>query len=182
MDLEPRARLIAEYAGQVVPGLVQTEDYARALFRAHDPLAPPEVIEEKVALRMERQVILGADPPPQLDLILDEAVLRRPIGGPRGMCEQLERLVALVENPACVVQVIPFAHGEHAFLGGALTLLTLDDGTCVAYEESIDTGQLIEENKEVASRYRAYDRMRAAALSPRQSALFIKQIMEGIAT
>ncbi|MGK7232360.1 helix-turn-helix domain-containing protein [Streptomyces hygroscopicus] len=178
MDLETRARTIACYAGQLVPGLLQTEDYARALFRVSNPKATMDEIEEKVAARMSRQALLRATPSPHLSVILDEASLRRPVGGADVMRAQLTRLTGLVDTPDSVIQVLPYEHGEHPLMGGTLDLLRLDDGTEVAYEESIDTGQLLEDTETVIARFRAYDLLRAYALSPTQTAAFIRSVME----
>ncbi|WP_044570625.1 helix-turn-helix domain-containing protein [Streptomyces iranensis] len=178
MELEAQARLIEEYAGQIVPGLVQTEGYARALFETFDPKAAPEKIEELVTARMGRQTLLSADFPPDISLILDEAVLRRTFGGPTVMHAQLSRLVDLTLTPTSVVQVLPFEHGGHALVGGTLTLMTLGNGARVAYEESISTGTLLEDLAAVSARQRAYELLRACALSPSDTATFIRSLME----
>ncbi|MFJ9030788.1 helix-turn-helix domain-containing protein [Streptomyces sp. NPDC102274] len=180
MELELRARLIQEYTGQIVPGLVQTEPYARALFELHNPRATPDEIQELVTARMSRQALLRADPAPDFFAILDEAVLRRSYGGPAIMRAQLEQLLDLTLTPTSVVQILPFAHGGHALAGGSLKLMTLDDGTQVAYEESTTTGTLIEEKNLVTARQRAYDLMRACALSPKETASMIRSAMEAL--
>lgn len=180
MELETRARAIECYAGQLVPGLVQTEGYARALFRVSNPRATADEIDQKVAVRLGRQTLLESDPAPHLSVILDEATIRRPIGGAAVMREQLARLADLVDTPTSTVQVLPFEHGEHALLGGTLDLLTLDDGTVVAYEESISTGQLLEDTERVTHRSRSYDLLSAYALSPTRTATFIRSVMEAL--
>lgn len=182
MELEARARLVEEYSGQIVPGLVQTEDYARAQFVVSNPKASVDEIEELVTARMSRQALLWADPPPDHSLILDEAVLRRAFGGATVMRAQLRRLVELTLTPASVVQVLPFSHGGHALVGGSLVLMTLDKGTRVAYEEAITTGTLLEDMRSVADWQRAYDLLRACALSPDRSAAFIRSVMEELPT
>ncbi|MFE6777530.1 helix-turn-helix domain-containing protein [Streptomyces sp. NPDC057702] len=182
MELEAQATAISEYAGHVVPGLVQTGGYSRALFRVSNPQASPEDIEDKVTTRLGRQALLRSDPAPELSVILDETVLHRSVGGPAVMREQLAYLLPLVDGPATVIQVMPFSHGEHALLGGSLTLMTLGKGTLVAYEESIDTGSLLEDPLDAATRRRAYDRMRAHALSPKESAVLIRSTMEALPT
>ncbi|MGK4580749.1 DUF5753 domain-containing protein [Kitasatospora sp. HPMI-4] len=179
MELEARARVIEEFS-PLVPGLVQTEDYARALFRVSNPRATDDEVDDKVNARMSRQSLLRSDAPPDLSVILDEAAIRRPIGGPAVMRAQLEVLVVLAEGATTLVQVLPFAHGEHALLGGSLTLLTLDDSSAVAYEESIGTGTLLEETPDVTTHRRAYDLVRASALSPRSSATLIREVMEAL--
>ncbi|NUS82858.1 MAG: helix-turn-helix domain-containing protein [Streptomyces sp.] len=180
MELEARARLIEDYTPQIVPGLAQTDDYARAQFVLANPKATRDKIEELVTARMSRQALLVADPPPDFSMILDEAVLRRGIGGARVMRAQLSHLAELALTPTTVVQVLPFEHGGHALLGGSLTLMTLDDGTRVAYEESITTGTLLEDLEVVADRQRSYDLLRACALSPGDSAAFIRSILEAL--
>ncbi|WP_035798053.1 helix-turn-helix domain-containing protein [Kitasatospora mediocidica] len=180
MELEARARVIDEYAGQLVPGLVQTEDYARALFRVSNPEASPAQIEEMVTARLMRQALLRADPPPYLSMILDEAVIRRPVGGPIVMRAQLASLAALVDTPTTLLQILPFEHGGHALMGGALTLTTLADRSCIAYEEGIDSGTLFEEPERASKRRREYDRLRAYALTPSRSADLIHDVMEAL--
>ncbi|MPY53462.1 helix-turn-helix domain-containing protein [Streptomyces acidicola] len=182
MELEGRATLIEEFSPQIVPGIVQTQDYARAQFFVSNPKATQDEIEELVTARMIRQARLEADPPPDLSLILDEAVLRRAFGGPAVTRAQLARLVEMAHTPTTVVQVLPFEHGGHALAGGSLTLWTLDDGARVAYEESITTGTLLEDIGIVAERQRAYDLLRACALSPSDSATFIRSVMEALPT
>lgn len=177
MAMEERARSIEQYAGSFVPGLVQTEAYARALLRVGRPKASEEAIEELVAARLARQELLRADPPPDFSMILDEAAIRRPIGGLAAMREQLTALLALV-NTSTVVQVLPYRHGEHALLGGSLKLMILDDGTAVAYEESIDTGTLLEDPESVSTRQRTYDLLRSCALSPRETGAILLSAME----
>ncbi|MBP0456641.1 helix-turn-helix domain-containing protein [Streptomyces montanisoli] len=180
MELEARAQVIEEYSGHTVPGLAQTEDYAREIFRASDPRAPEEHVESLVSARLSRQKLLTANPAPELVMILDEAVLRRPVGGAGVMGEQFARLIELADTPTTSVQVLPFSHGAHALLGGSLTLLTLDDRTTVAYEESIGTGTLIEDLEEATARRRAYDRIRGHALPPRDSAAMIRSAREAL--
>ncbi|MBO8195623.1 helix-turn-helix domain-containing protein [Streptomyces oryzae] len=182
MGLEARARLIEEYIGQMVPGLVQTEDYARAQFETFNPRATREEIENLVTARMSRQVRLQADDAPDLSLILDEAALRRGFGGPEAMQAQLARLAELTFTRTTVIQVVPFELGGHALVGGSLTLLTLDNGTKVAYEEGISTGMLLEDPNTVAAHQRRYDRLSKCALSPSDSAAFIRSVMEALPT
>ncbi|WP_308376818.1 helix-turn-helix transcriptional regulator [Streptomyces sp. ISL-99] len=178
MELEEQAQVIAEYAGHVVPGLLQTDAYARALFKVGNPRGSDDEINEKVRARLSRQAILTADTAPDLSVIMDEAAIRRPIGGPEVMRGQLAELLPRVDAPTSVIQVLPFAHGEHALLGGSLTLLTLAGGAMVAYEEGINSGALIEDPDTVSTRLRSYDLLRAHALSPRRTAALIRSAME----
>ncbi|PSJ29596.1 transcriptional regulator [Streptosporangium nondiastaticum] len=180
MELEGQARLIQQYTGQIVPGLVQTEEYARALFEAYNPRATSDQIEELVTARLSRQALLREDPEPDISFILDEGVIRRSFGGPKTMRAQLDRLAGLTLTSTTTVQILPFSHGGHGLVGGTLTLLTLRDGTQVAYEESISTGTLLEDATDFVTRDRAYDLLSASALSPADSAAFIRSVMEAL--
>ncbi|MCQ8771765.1 DUF5753 domain-containing protein [Streptomyces telluris] len=180
MELESQARLIQQYTGQIVPGLVQTEEYARALFEAYNPRATQDEIAELVMARLSRQALLREDPEPDISFILDEGVIRRSFGGPKVMRAQLDRLAGLALTSTTTVQILPFSHGGHGLVGGTLTLLTLRDGTQVAYEESISTGTLLEDTTDFITRDRAYDLLSASALSPTDSAAFIRSVMEAL--
>ncbi|GGX00810.1 helix-turn-helix domain-containing protein [Streptomyces noursei] len=182
MEFEARARVIDEFSGQLVTGLIQTEEYARALFQTYDPRRSPDEIEELWTVRLSRQAHLRADPQPDLSVILDEAVLRRSFGGPAVMRAQLARLIDVTLTPTTTLQVLPFAHGGHALAGGSLSLFTLEDGTQVAWDEGYASGTLLEDPETVRHRRRAYDRLRACALSPRDSAAFIRSVMEALPT
>ncbi|MBO0651854.1 helix-turn-helix transcriptional regulator [Streptomyces triculaminicus] len=178
MEMEAQARVIHEYAGQFVPGLVQTEAYARTLFRVGDPRRTEDKVAEMLAARLNRQALLKTERAPDFACVLDEAVLRRPVGGPSIWREQLAALIAIVDTPTTTVQVLPFEHGEHALMGGSLALFIAEDGHAIAYEESNSTGQLLEDPEVVSRRRRAYDRLRSYALSPNDSAAFIRHVME----
>ncbi|MEV5463239.1 helix-turn-helix transcriptional regulator, partial [Streptomyces cellulosae] len=151
MEYAERAVAVREYAAHVVPGLLQTEDYARAVLRVGRTLGSEEQLEERVALRLGRQERLGMPDRPELWVVLDEAVLRRPVGGQVVMREQLERLLRTSVEPHITVQVRPFDQGEHDVMGGSLTVLTMPDGSEVAYTEGAHYGQLIEDPDEVRS-------------------------------
>lgn len=178
MEYSARAVAIREYAAHVVPGLLQTEAYARALLRVGRTLGSEEQLEERVSLRMGRQERLGAPDRPELWAVLDESVLRRPVGGQAVMREQLARLLGTVTEPHIAVQVLPFDQGEHDALGGSLTVLTMPDGSEIAYTEGAHYGQLIEDQDEVRSFALSYDRLRAAALPPLMSLDMIRSVME----
>ncbi|MFI9338407.1 helix-turn-helix domain-containing protein [Streptomyces althioticus] len=178
MEYSERAVAVRQYAAHVVPGLLQTEDYARAVLKVGRTLSSEAQLEERVALRMGRQGRLDAPDPPQLWVVLDEAVLRRPVGGLPVMRDQLARLLAAAAKSHITVQVLPFDQGEHEVMGGSLTVLTMPDGTEVAYTEGAHHGQLVEEPDEVASLALTYDRLRAAALPPLMSLDMIRSVRE----
>ncbi|RLV08470.1 transcriptional regulator [Streptomyces griseocarneus] len=180
MAMEARAKCIRGLGAQIIPGLLQTEDYSRAQFRLHSPKAAPERIDELVIGRMHRQAILRSKPNADLAWVLDEACLRRLYGAPDVARSQLERLVQLTCTTTTTIQVLPFAAGPHGLLGGTLTLLTLEDGTEVAYEEAITTGTLLEDQASCDEYRRAYHQLSARALSPSDSADVIRSVMEAI--
>jgi hypothetical protein len=156
LDFEQAAELIRTYEIQFVPGLLQTEAYARAVISlGYDPAAPSE-IERRAKLRMERQQLLLRPDPPKLWVVLDEAVLRRPIGGVAVLREQIEALLAMTDSPHVRLQVMPFASGGHAAVGGAFSVLRFP------YQELADivyidhlTGGLYLDKREEVDRYAA---------------------------
>ncbi|MFI0503286.1 Scr1 family TA system antitoxin-like transcriptional regulator [Streptomyces albogriseolus] len=178
MEYSERAVAVRQYAAHVVPGLLQTEDYARAVLKVGRTLSSEEQLRERVALRMGRQERLSTPDRPELWVVLDEAVLRRPVGGLPVMRDQLARLLAAGTEPHITVQVLPFDQGEHEVMGGSLTVLTMPDGSEVAYTEGAHHGQLVEEPDEVASLALTYDRLRAAALPPLMSLDMIRSVRE----
>ncbi|MFC9848449.1 Scr1 family TA system antitoxin-like transcriptional regulator [Streptomyces sp. NPDC060223] len=179
MALSERAVAIRQYAAHVVPGLLQTEAYARAVLSLDSSLTGEEQLNERVSARLGRQVRLDSPDRPQLWVVLDEAVLRRPIGGVTTMRKQLARLLEAAAERHITVQVAPFAQGGHEAMGGSLTLLTLPDGTEVAYTEGADHGQLVEEPDGVTRYAVIYDHLRALALPPLMSLDMIRSAMEG---
>ncbi|CAM5368973.1 helix-turn-helix domain-containing protein [Streptomyces abikoensis] len=178
MALEAQACVIAEYTCQVVPGLLQTAEFTRALYKIHYPRHTEDAIEEAVNRRMSRQAVFRRDNPPEYSAILDEAALHRGFGGPAVMRAQLARLIELMRTSMGVVQVLPFAYGGHPLVGGSLALFTLEDGTQVAWEESSDNGTLMEDLERVVARRSSYDLLRSCALSPSESVAFIRSVME----
>ncbi|GAA1216072.1 helix-turn-helix transcriptional regulator [Kitasatospora nipponensis] len=167
VDLEEAATEIRSFEIQLVPGLLQTQDYARAVFAAGRP--DPAACEELVAARLERQHILGGADAPELWVVLDELVLRRHVGGPDVMRAQLEHLIAAATIPRTVVQVVPFSAGAHSGAAGAFSLLTLDEGPGVVYVEGFRQGQILGDPADVKAAQRAYDLLTAVALPPQAS-------------
>lgn len=173
-----RAKVIREYASHAVPGLLQTPEYARALLSVGYSLRDAEHLEERVTARLDRQNRLTGPGRPHLWIILDEAVLRRPVGGKAVMRRQLEKLLRMAEEPGVTIQVLPFDQGEHGSLGGSLTLLVMPDGSEVAYTEGAHSGQLTEEPDEVERFVLTYDHLRAMALPPLMSLALIRSVLE----
>ncbi|MCX4732529.1 helix-turn-helix transcriptional regulator [Streptomyces sp. NBC_01363] len=178
MDFEFRSEVIEQYGAQALPGLFQIEEYARGLLSCQEDLSA-EQVDERVAARMSRQERQRSENPPLRWAIVDEAVLRRQVGSPACMREQLASLLEQVDTPNSKVQVMPFSAGPHSLLGGALTLLALPDGTSVAYEEGIQAGHLYEDPAAVKKWRRQYEVLRANSLSLAESAELIRTAMEG---
>ncbi|MEU5427301.1 helix-turn-helix transcriptional regulator [Streptomyces olivoreticuli] len=173
-ELEQQAKTISLYAPMVVPGVLQTEAYARALIRGSQRFAPQQVVEEYVSDRMERAKLLDGPDAPILWGILHEAALRVPVGGPKAMGEQLTHVVQTLQaHPNVLLQVMPFAAGPHPFLDMCVWLMDFSDAPPVVYTEGAYTGQLIEEPALVARFRSAYDLARATALSPEASQALI---------
>lgn len=179
MEYEGQAVSIKEYAGTLVPGLLQADDYALALFAVTRP-GDRAWQEEQLAVRKQRQTRLYGPNSPHLSVLLDEASIRRPIGGTAVMKRQLEFLVGMVDTPTCVIQLLPYSHGEHSLLGGSLALFTLPEGNSMAYEESIDSGTLLEAPAAVQQRMLRWDRLWGCALSPSETAAFMNDAMEAL--
>ncbi|MFY1687209.1 helix-turn-helix domain-containing protein [Plantactinospora sp. WMMB782] len=128
LGYESSASLIRQFQPLVIPGLLQTEEYARAIIRAHSPKARSEAdIERLVQARMERQELLTREDPPELFCIMDEAVVRRAVGKGGVMARQLERLKQLGEHPNINIQIVRFGAGEHPGMLGAFTILDFPD-------------------------------------------------------
>ncbi|MFJ9180470.1 helix-turn-helix transcriptional regulator [Streptomyces sp. NPDC102360] len=168
-ELEARATYISTFQCQLVYGLLQTEEYARAVLSAEDHGS----LEVAVAARMERQLILQRPEPPALWVVLDESVLHREIGGPDVMRRQLARLLDCRE-----LQVLPFASGQHAGMMGTFTLLRFDGDPDLYYSASYTAGHMTANPQVIRERSVGYARLQADALSPRESAALIIRVME----
>ncbi|WP_225846146.1 helix-turn-helix transcriptional regulator [Streptomyces sp. HPF1205] len=179
---EARATRICTYQSQVVHGLLQTEDYARALMREARPRESAERIEADVAARRNRQSILTRAAPPLFWTVLDEAVLKRPIGGKAVMLGQLEHLLDMAEHKNVVIQVLPFATGAHAATDGSFTLWSYADRDDVLYVEALFTGNIVQRQADVESTRVAYDLLVAAALPRDRSLDLIRSALKDLAT
>ena len=171
VGLEAEAAGLRAFEGEAVQGLFQTPDYARAILREVQVRDTDEQVERLVDLRMKRQEVLDRNPPLDVWMILDEAVVRRTIGGPEVMRDQLARLVEESKKPNVTLQVLPFETGSHAGLRGPFSILEFPEraDADVAYVESVAGIIYLEKEREVRTCAEAFDRLRAAALSPGQS-------------
>jgi transcriptional regulator with XRE-family HTH domain len=177
VEVERRATEIRIYETYVIPGLLQTEDYARHVIGATRPVITAEDIERAVALRMTRQEVLyREDDPPRLWAILDESVLYRVNGTNDVMLAQLQYLLKASEQPNIVVQVIPNSEGSTAAGGRNFILLTLRSEPTVAYLEDIRSARYLRKADDVVQYSLSYDHLRSNALSDVKSAVLIKEV------
>ncbi|PYC67365.1 transcriptional regulator [Streptomyces tateyamensis] len=178
--LEEKADLIRGYDLKRLPGLLQTPEYARALFRFARPEATDEQLANSIAARMSRRRrFLKADGP-QLVQVLDEGIIWSPVGGLTAMREQLQHVLDLGERPNIVVQVAPFSLGERGGPTSGFTLLTLPGGEQWAYSESMSKGYFANDHDTIKARSRSYDRLRAESLSASDTARLIRRAMRGL--
>ncbi|MFJ4911560.1 helix-turn-helix transcriptional regulator [Streptomyces sp. NPDC088726] len=173
-EMEARAAYISTFQAQLVYGLLQTEDYARAVLAT----GMPDDLEGLLAARMERQRILEQERPPLAWAVLDEAVLHRPIGGHEVMRAQLQRLLDFSTNRWMRIQVLPFAAGEHASLDGSFTTMRFDDDPDIIYTEDLISGHMTASPDTVREGSLRYAHLQAAALSVEESAALIARVMK----
>jgi hypothetical protein len=172
---EAAATTLRWYEPLVVPGLLQTHGYARAVFRTRVGDTDEE-IEELVAARLERQAILGRPKPPTLWVVIDEGVLHRPVGGMDVMREQIKHLTCAAQRPNVVVQVIPASVGAHEGLRGPFMVADFADAPSVAWQDGAVRGQPVEDAEGMAAMTAAWDTLKAEALSRSASAMLMKEV------
>ena len=180
VGLEEAAELIRVYEVQFVPGLLQTEEYARAVVTQGQPGASAGEVERRVALRMRRQQLLARPDPPRLWAVVDEAALRRPMGGQAVMRAQIERLMAVAKEPNITLQVLPFGFGGHAAEGGAFTLMRFPepDMADIVYIEQL-TGALYLDKREDVERYsEVMERLSVKGTSPERTQEVLAAMVE----
>lgn len=168
-EAEASARTLRWFELVAVPGLLQTEDYARAMLRTQ-VMATDEEVEEMVAARLARQAILSRDKPPMLWVILDEGVLRRPVGGTWVMKEQLRRLAEAARRPCVVLEVIPLSAGAHQGMSGNFVIAEFGTAPPIAYQDTAARGQIIEDAGDIEAITVMWDTLKSEAL-PRSASL-----------
>ncbi|MGM7441384.1 helix-turn-helix domain-containing protein [Streptomyces tunisiensis] len=174
--LEGEAVEVNDYSSHDIPGLFQTERRARALYGMRTPLLDEETIEQRVTSRLARQDILTKWPPPMVTAVIEESVLRRPIGGAEVHKEQLAHLLALGRLRSVELQVMPMERDEHAGMGGPFILLTPKGKPQVGYVEVQDIARLATDAEEVRILAARYGTIRAQALTPRESLALIERM------
>ncbi|MCC2266291.1 helix-turn-helix domain-containing protein [Streptomyces sp. CT1-17] len=175
--LESEAAELHVYDTHVIKGLLQTEEYARAVFTMRRPLLGEETIEQRVSARMLRQAIFSRWPAPLMSFVIEEAALRRPIGGAAIHRGQLDQILITGQNRNVEIQVMPLEREEHAGLAGPFTLIETKAGQRIAYAEVQKSSSLYTDRTPVRELEAQYGIIRAQALTPRESTAFIEGLL-----
>lgn len=173
-EMEAKAAYISTYQAQLVDGLLQTEEYARALLSVREEVN----LDARVAARMDRQRILDRETPPLMWVVLSEAVLHQEVGGRDVMRNQLAHLLELRGREWLKVQVLPFSVGAHTGLMGSFNLLRFEDDPELVYTEDFVQGHMTANPAAIREGSLRYDHVQAAALSVEDSAALIARVME----
>ncbi|MDT9682127.1 helix-turn-helix transcriptional regulator [Streptomyces sp. TRM76323] len=177
-EMEKFARTIEEWAPLLVPGLLQTADYARAIVRAGVPRADDAYVQKNVTARLGRATIFRKEEPPAFWAILDESVIRRAVLPPEEMAELLEHIAGVTRATRSLLQIVPTSAVTHPFMMGMAKIMTFADAPPVAYTESLHSGQLIDDPRLVQHYRESYDLLRAVALPPETSLAMVEAAAE----
>nr|WP_243704961.1 DUF5753 domain-containing protein [Micromonospora sp. KC723] len=175
ISVEREATLIRWFEPSLIPGLLQTEAYARAVLRGGRMLSHSEA-EQRITSRLERQSILSRENPPEIVTVIDETALRRPLGEPALMIEQLEHLLGLAEQPHVNMHVVPREAGMHAGLAGPFILARTPDGGEVAHLDNALRAHVTDHPDDVDSLQRRWESLRGEALPRRASQELIREL------
>jgi transcriptional regulator with XRE-family HTH domain len=180
IGLEQDASSITCYSTIYVPALLQTEEYARAIIKAVLPKIAPKVLQDRVEVRLRRQQLFDRDDPPRYRAVIDEGVLRRPVGGTELMAAQLDRIFELVNTDKATVQVIPFEVGAYAVSDSNFVFLEFSESpqSPIVYVEGLASGQYYERPADVDLYRESVESLRDSALSPRNSVQFLETMRE----
>jgi transcriptional regulator with XRE-family HTH domain len=179
VGLEAAASSMSIYAAQILPALFQTRDYAQAVIRVIHHSLNSEDIERRVELCMVRQSLLAGDDPPELWVVMDEAAIRRQVGGSEVMRKQIEQLIKVGSLPNVTLQVLPFVNGEHTGLDGAFMIVSFPEEADpnMVYIENTAAKDLYVEETDVVQEYEVlFDHLRASALAPADSVQFLANV------
>jgi Domain of unknown function (DUF5753)/Helix-turn-helix domain len=179
LGLEMAASIIRTFELQFVHGLFQTEDYARAVTRLGYASAPANEIDRRVSVRLKRQDLLNGPRPPRVWSVMDEAALRRPVGGRHVMRAQLSHLADVTAMPQVTVQIMPFSHGGHAAAGGSFTILRFAEADVpdVVYIEQLTSALYLDKREDVDHYLEVMNVLSTEALTPAESADFLAEIL-----
>jgi hypothetical protein len=179
IGIEVEASLICTYEQALIPGLLQSADYARAVIRAARPNDSQDVIDQRVEVRLARQALLEEQDAPELWIVLNEGAVRQVVGSKAIMAAQLRRLIEERDRDNIVVQVLPFSAGEHPAMVGPFSLFNFpaEDETGAVYIETMNSALIMEKPEDLETYRHAFDYLRAAALSPRDTRALIGSLV-----
>ncbi|TDD06173.1 XRE family transcriptional regulator [Saccharopolyspora terrae] len=179
LGLEQAAEIIRTYEAQFVPGLLQTPDYARAVILLGHGQEPSAEVDRRVALRMRRQDILTRPEPPTLWAVIDEAALRRPIGGERIMRGQIEHLIRISELPNVTVQLLPYSVGGHAAAGGPFTIVRFPESDLpdVVYLEQLTSALYLDKRNDLDQYQAVMNLLSVQAATPQDTTQLLRELM-----
>jgi transcriptional regulator with XRE-family HTH domain len=180
VDLESVATLIRTYEGQFIPGLLQTDDYMRAVVQGAHLDESAEEVGRRVRLRMARQILLTREQPPRLWAVVDEAAMRRPVGGREVMRDQVERLIDAAKLPNVTLQVLPFDAGAHPGMVGSFSVLRFPEEELpdVVYLEHLTSALYLNKPEEVDQYLHVMESICVRAAPPDQTVALLHQILE----
>ncbi|MCC5478557.1 helix-turn-helix domain-containing protein [Streptomyces barringtoniae] len=178
LEFESQAAIIKEYAPSLVPGVLQTQQYAYAVLNSGYPRKNDEERDKLLVTRLERGRILENFDSPEFYALLSEAVLRQVIGGPDVMCEQLRHIIQLGEARRIRVHVLPFSVGAHPLQAGFLSLMWFDELPPIAYAEGVNSGRILELPSVVRECQELYDHVLGDAMSHRESLDLLGSVAE----
>jgi transcriptional regulator with XRE-family HTH domain len=183
IGLEQDAWTITSFSTFYIPGLLQTEEYARAIIKGIAPMIDPAILNERVEVRLRRQQLLDTDEPPRYRVLVDEAVLHRPTGGPAVMAEQIDKVLELSEEGKVTTQIVPFQVGVLAIQESNFVLLEFKESDLppVVFIEGLLTNHYLERKADVERFREAVEYLRDSALTPRESMLFMHKIRNSYA-
>ncbi|MFI6049662.1 helix-turn-helix domain-containing protein [Streptomyces violascens] len=179
VEMEQQAEAIEEWAPMLLPGLLQSEVYAKAVVQTGSPWLRPETVDNQVSARMERAKLWEREDRPAFWAILREALIRKPLLASEETAEQLEHIVHVVRSTQGVLQILPETTAAHPLMMGMIKVMTFPGAPPVIYTEGLHSGQLIDYPALVKDYRRSYDLLRAAALPPEASLAMIEQAAEG---
>ena len=182
LSLESEAALLLAYESEVVPGLLQTEQYAAEILRQSSYTQLPDEAARAAELRRARQVRLVGPDPIHLDVVINEGALRRVVGDRKVMCDQLTRLIEAVELPNVALRVLPFAAGAHPGVDGSFTVLEFSDPSNprIVYLDRMTDSEYLDSLRDVAAYRHAHERLRASALSVNDSQEMISKLLRDL--
>lgn len=176
-EMEAKAVEMQLYDPLNIHGLLQTPEYARALLLMRRPAYTEDEVERFIAARVARKSVFDRDPAPELGFVLEEWTLRRPLGGKAMLRRQLEHLLETAQLRNVELQVMPMDRDEHAGVAGSIEVLKFKDGSVVGRSPAVANGRPVSEPRQLRILELRYGIIRAQALTPRESATFVEQLL-----